>query len=286
MTATSITECQRFATLVAAAGGTVPDPIRNLLSAWEVLTAPAATEAPGNSIMDAALAGTLDEKTLQKMLPGAAAAHSANEYRSLLARDSEHTLIGQIHREFRAGCADSVLDSLREKFTIHVAAIAVARSLFSPDSDPAHVLSSGEAGTIEAWQGLPEHLQAVAAIGAVAAQFGPSPVAWFPQIREFPAAENFKVSDIAVFCGDGDSLVIDSAPFLVPSGDHKASPWFRVAPLKLHSVASATARYRRWCAAEHDRVYGDRPRGGRVGEDGQVHLDAIPPNPYREEVDA
>ena len=83
-------------------------------------------------------------------------------------------------------------------------------------------------------------------------------------------------------CGDG-GLVIDSAPFLTPHGDHKNSPWFQI-PLKLHSVASATERYVTWCAAEHDRIHSSRKRGGHIDEQGHMIEDPIPPNPFRQEV--
>lgn len=42
-----------------------------------------------------------------------------------------------------------------------------------------------------------------------------------------------------------------------------------------------------WAASEHDRIHRGL-RGGHIGEDGAVHLDEVPENPYRQqaEVDA
>lgn len=219
---------------------------------------------------------------LDKLLPAAATAQMIDEYRGQLARGREHTIVGAFRRAVDDGLADLILDSLRDRFDKAASGIAHARSLFTADSDPAHVLNSGEPGTIEAWQALREQLQIVAAIGSVAAQFGPSPLAWFPQLREYPAGDTFRISDVAVMCGDGSSLVIDSAPFLTPHGDHKNSPWFQI-PLKLHSIESATERYRVWAAAEHDRLNASRPRSGHIDEEGRMVEDPAPVNPYRQQ---
>ena len=77
----------------------------------------------------------------------------------------------------------------------------------------------------------------------IASQFGSRPTAQFGQIREFAAGDTFKVSDLALMCADGPGLAGDSAPFLVPDGPHRASAWFKVPALKLHSIESATERY-------------------------------------------
>jgi hypothetical protein len=63
---------------------------------------------------------------------------------------------------------------------------------------------------------------------------------------------------------------------------HTTSPYFRCGGLKLHSVEEMQARYDEFAASEFDRIHGGL-RGGHIGEDGQVHLDAVPPNPYRQQ---
>lgn len=92
--ATDIRACAAFATAVAAAGGTVPDVLANILSSYKTLQAPVRPASPEiDAIMDAALAGKLDQKTLDKLLPPAAIAAMTNRFRAEFARDSEHTLV-------------------------------------------------------------------------------------------------------------------------------------------------------------------------------------------------
>jgi hypothetical protein len=220
---------------------------------------------------------------LAKLLGPAATAARDNQYRLELAKNSEHVLAGEWHRQLKASAADQILDSLRPQFERHAQAIAKARSLFNHESTPEQVLASGEPGTIEAWQTLDSHLKVVAKIGAIAAQFGCRPGAQFPQISEFVSGDTFRTADAALMCCDGN-LVTDSAPFLQPDQGHRTSPWFRV-PLRLHSVESATQRYNAWAAAEFDRIHSG-PRGGWIGEDGQMHEDPVPENPYRAKVSA
>src|SRR6476660_5671644 len=130
------------------------------LDAHSVLTAPAAAEKPETAIVDAALHGKLDQKALDRRLPTAARAHAENLYRLELARTSEHTLVGQFHRTLEAGAANAIILSLREPYDLHAEQIAHAKSLFTSESSPEHVLASAEAGTIEAWQQLGDHIQA------------------------------------------------------------------------------------------------------------------------------
>ena len=145
------------------------------------------------------------------------------------------------------------------------------------------MLASGEPAVIKAWQELGDHITAVAKIAVVAREFGPR-IGNFPQIVEFSLADNFRVDDTALMVADGDSLAADSAPFQRPDGPHRASALFRV-PLKLHSIESATRRYNDFAAAEFDRVHSG-PRGGYIGEDGQMHEDPVPQNPFREKAAA
>jgi hypothetical protein len=206
---TNFADCQRFAAAVASAGGEVPPILANLLQAHDVLSR---TRPPEEPILDAALAGELDDKALAKLLPVAATAAMCNQYRRQLASESEHVLLGEWHRQVKGGCADEILNSMRERFDEHAKAIEKARSLISPESSAEAIIESGQPELVTAWQGLNGHLAVISRIAAVASQFGPR-LGSFPQISEYPNADNFRLVDAALMCADGASLELDSAPF-------------------------------------------------------------------------
>ena len=278
---TSLHDCQRLADAVSAAGAEVPDALGNLLSAHALLAAHRPAESPEAPIMSAALNGTLNEKALDRLLPAAATAQMVDTYRGDLARRSEHTLVGAFHREIEAGAADQILDSLRDRFDEHAAAVAHARTLIDPESSAEHILAAAPPNMVAAWQALGGHLQAIGAIATVAAAFGPR-LGSFSLIREYANADGYRLRDEAIMCADGPDLELDSAPFNRPDQGHRTSPWFRV-PLKLHSIESARARYNRWAADQWD-VQHSGPQGGWIGEDGRVHERPRPANPYRAKV--
>jgi hypothetical protein len=247
-----------------------------------VLSRTGATTAPESAIVDAALDGTLDEKTLSKLLPAAATAQLANTYRQELARSCEHTLVGQWHREMKAGAADQILDSLRKNFDKHAEAIAHARTLINPESTAEAVIESGQPELVTAWQTLDGHLKVIAKIAAVASQFG-CRLAQFPQIVEYSLAENACVDDRALMCCEG-SLIADSWLFGRPDpAGHRSSPFFKTA-LKLHTIAEAQERYNEFAAIEFDKVHSG-PRGGWIDPaTGQMYEDPAPENPFRQKV--
>ena len=160
-------------------------------------------------ILDHALAGTLDQKTLAKLLPDAAAKASANAFRAELAGRAANTILGQFHRELEAGGADEILDSLRGRFTEHAETIAQARSLINPESSIEHVIETGAPELITALRELPEHLRVIEQISAVARQFAPR-LGQFSQITEYSLAENAQLADQAIMCTTG-SLLGDSS---------------------------------------------------------------------------
>ena len=255
---TSITDCEQFADNIARAGGTVPDVLAHLLSSHQLLSRQEAAESPEKALMTAALNGSLDQKTLDRLLPAAATAALVDNYRGDLARRSEHVLVGEFHRQMTTA-ADKILDSMRERFDEHAAAIAHARSLIDPESDPEHILASGQSGLVDAWQGLNEHLAAITRIAVVARQFAPR-LGHFPQIVEYANADNFRLSDSALMCTDGP-LEIDSALFHQPDRGHRTSPFFRV-PLRLHTIETARERYNAWAADEFDAQHSGRRAAG------------------------
>jgi hypothetical protein len=223
-----------------------------------VLSRTGATTAPESAIVDAALDGTLDEKTLSKLLPAAATAQLANTYRQELARSCEHTLVGQWHREMKAGAADQILDSLRKNFDKHAEAIAHARTLINPESTAEAVIESGQPELVTAWQTLDGHLKVIAKIAAVASQFG-CRLAQFPQIVEYSLAENACVDDRALMCCEG-SLIADSWLFRParPCGSQI---------LAILQNRPEVAHHRRGAGALQ-RVRGDRVRQGAQRSEG------------------
>jgi hypothetical protein len=275
---TDFRDAQRFAAAITAAGGRVPDPLANLLSSWELLSAPAAAQRPETDVLTCALDGTLTAKKLAELAPAAATADLVNGYLRRLADSSAHVLLGEWHRQIKAGAADEILDSLRPNFDKHAAAIAKARSLFDAESTAEQVLANGEPAVVQAWQTLDEHLRVVAKIGAIASQFGPR-LGSFPQISEYTQGEGGRLDDRAILTTDG-SLVLDSGLFQRPDQGHRTSPWFRTS-LRLHSIESAQERYNDWAASEFDRVNAGA-RGGWLDQaTGQVHPHPAPVNPYR-----
>jgi hypothetical protein len=280
---TSFADCKRFAANVAAAGGTLPQTLQNLLAAHDVVAAagdrPAAAQAPESAIVDAALDGSLTPERLTKLLPAAASAAIVHEYAKTLSRSVERVLLGAWHRELENGGADAILDSMRSTFDRHAKCIAEARSLFNSESSAEHVLAGGEPGTIEAWQGLTAHLTAVARIAIVAREFGPR-LGDYPMIVEYAGGDGHTLDDTAIMVADG-GLQADSVHFQRPDQGHRSSPLFKV-QLRLHSIESARARYRAWAADQFDRL-NNRDLGGWIDQEtGQVHKHPIPKNPYRE----
>jgi hypothetical protein len=189
-----IGDAVRLASSVAAAGGEIPSTLGHLLLAHDLLSSPGAAQPPERDIMTAALKGQLTDEKLAKLLPTAATAAMIANYARELAQNCAHVLLGQIHREIEGGAADQILDSLRPKFDEHAAEIARARSLIDPESSPEHILASAAPEMVEAWQALDGHLRVVCKIAAVASQFGPR-LGAFPQIAEYPNADNFRLTD-------------------------------------------------------------------------------------------
>src|SRR5262249_46422575 len=130
-----------------------------------------------------------------------------------------------------------------------------------------------------AWQQLDGHLNVVGRIVAIASAFGPNGP--FAQVTQYALADNHRVDDRAIACSTR-KLVADSAVFQRPDGPHRASAFFRVGGLMLHSITEMQARYNDFAAREFDRI-NSGPRGGQIGPDGRIYEDVIPKNPYRRE---
>jgi hypothetical protein len=277
---TNFADCQRFATAVSAAGGTAPPALAGLLSAYDLLSSPGASQRPEDSIIEHALHGMLTAKKLAELAPAAATAAATAGYLRQLAENSAHILLGQWHRNMKAGGADEILDSLRPTYGKAAAAIAKARNLIDPESSAEQILANGEPELVQAWQQLDEHLRVVARIGAIAAQFGPR-LGNYAQIEEYPLGEGFRLDDRAIMCTAG-SLVTDSGLFQRPDQGHRTSPWFRIT-LRLHTIEEARERYNDWASAEWEKV-NSGPRGGWIDSDGRMHEHPAPKNPFKREV--
>ena len=133
-------DCKRFAANVAAAGGTLPGPLKNLLAAHSgaggLSGLPTRAAAPESAIVDAALDGSLTPERLVELLPAAASAAAVNEYARTLAVRTENVLLGAWHREIDNGAADLVLSSMRRQFDAHAKEIQKSRALFNAESAP------------------------------------------------------------------------------------------------------------------------------------------------------
>jgi hypothetical protein len=230
----SLTDCQRFADAVLAAGGRVPKPLTNILAAADLLARSAAPSDPAGRIVEAPVAGTLTEKRLDAMLAEYATTQLASSTRGELRQRSERMFTEAFHRALADG-ADQLLTSLRPVFDEHAEAIAQARNLIPADQPAEQFLRSGaKPAAVTAWQQLDGHLAAINAVGAVAASFGPR-TGNFPLIEEYALGHGFRLEDRAIFCANGPNLEADSATFR-GTGTHRASPWFRVS-LRLNTVA-------------------------------------------------
>ena len=206
---------------------------------------------------------------LNKLIGPAAIAAMTAQYRAELAHRSEHTIVGQLHRALTAGCADQILDGLRDSFTAHAEQIAHARSLgINAESSPEHILASAEPGTIEAWNTLDDHIGAVSAIGAIAIRFGPRMVIF----RSSASTPGPRISGWSTLRSCAATAQLSRKPrffkHLIVATALRHGP----APnSKLQTIESATQRYNGFAAAEFDRV-NDRDPGGWVDQKtGEVH---------------
>ena len=278
-----IFDLARFAQSVTSAGGVVPDSLGHLLRGHELLTAPRATEDPANLILDAAVDGSLTAAKLDKLLPAAALAATANEFRAELASRAERMLVQRWYRTLeKDGAADQILDSMRPKFNEHAEQIAHAKAVgVNSESTLEHLIATGGDGLVEAWNALSGHIRAITRIAAVASEFGCRPGAMFPQVKVFTLGDTHLIDDRALMTTCG-GLIGDSAMFMRPDAGHRTSPFFRTG-LRLHTIAEAQSRHDLWAASEHDRLYRDRPRGGHIDEGGVVVYHEPPKNPFRRE---
>ncbi len=211
------------------------------------------------------------------MLVDAATQTTIAGYKASLRQRAEQVVVERFHEALRDGCADEILDSLRGQWDTHAEQIAAARDLIPPEQAAEQFLRTAAPAALAAWQSLDDHLAVITTIGAIAAQFG-CRTGNFPMITEYAPGDGFRLDDRAIMATDG-SLVMDSAMFQRPDQGHRTSPWFR-APLKLHTIGSAQARYNEWAADQFDAQHAG-PRGGWVDETGVVHRTPAPPNPFR-----
>ena len=248
-----------------------------LPAAHTLMASPRATEAPETDIITKALDGTLDTKTLDRLLAAAATAQMVNVYRGDLARRSEHVLVGEFHRQLEAGAADRILASVRGKFQAAADQIDRARTLIPLQSSPEHILATAGDGALEAWHTLEEHIRMVDVIGTrIPSAFAPR-LGAFPQVTEFTLADGSKLEDRALMACAGD-LETDSSFFRKP-GSHRNSPWCQT-ELRLNTIGEAQDRYNQWAAVEFDRIHSG-PTESWVDEKGNAHQKPRPKNPYR-----
>ena len=172
------------------------------------------------------------------------------------------------------GAVRTRLHAVRGHFATYTSEAPLFVKLVGTYWRPWHLSGNPERG----WQSLDEHLKIIGRIILVARQFGAKPTAQFPHIVELANADNFRLSDEALMCCDGN-LEVESSHFQRPDRGHRTSPLFRVS-LKLHSIESARARYNAWAAEQWDNSHSGPGQSYLV--DGKLVPIAKPKNPYRE----
>ena len=230
--------------------------------------------------MDAAVAGQLDAKRLDKLIADAAQAQQINAFRGELRLNSERMFVEEFHTALKNGAADQLLDGVRPQFDTAAEQIAAARALIPAETSLDQFVTTAQPEAILAWQGLDEHLAVIGSIAAIASQFRPR-LGQFPLIKEFANADGFRLEDRAIFATDG-GLEVDSGLFRRPDQGHRTSPYFRL-PLRLHTVESAQERYREWAAAQWEQTHSG-PQESWVDEHGKMHQKPRPSNPFKPKV--
>jgi hypothetical protein len=275
---TLLRDCNQLITATWDAGGKAPKILADILAGADLVHAHNSVPDPARTIVAAAVAGALTADRVAELVTEAANAQLHNNYLGELWQRSERLFVQTFHKALAAGACDELLASLRPQWDEHAAAIGEARAVgINAQSDPSHILESGQAGLAECWQQLPGHLAALNGIAMIARQFGPR-IGNFPMITEYANSDGHLLEDAAIWCSAGD-LVADSVAFRRP-GTHRQSPLFAV-QLRLNTLAEARGRYRVWAAAQWEQRHSG-PRGGWVDDDGVHHEHPMPANPYAE----
>jgi hypothetical protein len=277
----SIFECRRFCDSIVTAGGEVPGALQRLLEGVDLLASHSSAPQAVTGIVEQMAAGKLTSQKITSIVEAAAQQQMVANFIGDLRQSVEPAVVQRFHAALRESAADSILDSLRGRFTQAADAIAQAKSVIgSGESDLAHMLETAVPETITAWQALRKHLATVAGIAAIASQFGCRQAAAFSLVPVYSLADNHKVDDRALAVSGG-GLVADSALFMGPDQGHVSSPFYRCGGLRLHTIEEMRARYAIFGAEEFDRIHASAARSGHIGDDGVVVYDQPPENPYK-----
>ena len=237
-------DCRTFAQSVTGAGGELPAPLQRLLDAHALLTSPRAAEDSANAILDAAADGTLDQKLLDKLLPAAAAAATANTYRQELASRAERMLVQRWYRLLRGGMADSFWIPSGRNSTGAPRRSRRRRLWGSTPSPPWSISSqpvnpaSSRPGTNSTGTSGPSPRSRL-----WRAQFGSRPTATFPQVKEFTPGHVHLLDDRAlsaatvgcsatVRCSVAPTPVTEPARSSGPLSSCTRSPQLRIAIIR------------------------------------------------------
>ena len=231
-----------------------------------------------SAVIDEVTSGKVDAMKLDEMLAEGARQQSVDMFRGDVGRKAEPVIVQKIHRVFADSAADDLLDSLRGRFTKAAEQIATVRGVIPAEQPIEQFLLTATPQAVKAWQALPKAIATIEQIAGIAAMFGCRATALFPLVELYSLGDANLVDDRALWCADS-YLIADSAPFRRSGGDGRASPWFQVAPLMLHTVASARERARQWSEAEWESLNGGT-RPSVLGPDGQYHELPKPRNPW------
>jgi hypothetical protein len=235
-------------------------------------------EIASRAIVDAAMAGTLTEKSLTDVITEAAHRQLVASYAQELRARSERMFVEQFHRSLlKNGGVDAILDSLRPSFDKAAEAIAAAKDVIPTEAPAEEFLRTAQPPALALFSSSTD----ISPRPTRLAQSLPSSVRGsdgFPMVTEYANSDGFRLEDRAIWCADGDSLEAVSAVFRRPDQGHRTSPWFKL-PLRLHSVTSAQARYDAWASGEWERLHAGPPTS-LVDEKGRMRALPKPENPY------
>lgn len=264
----TLADARRLLDDVEALGVTPPAALTNLLAGIDLLAATPTPDTPGSAIVDAAANGELTEKALAELVADAAQAAAQADYRAQLARNAAPMLLKRFVAELADGAADEIIAGLQDDLQSAVGVIDQALKEVDLSLSSDAFISTATPEQLGAYQCLPGAVAAIDRIASVVVRFGIRPTAQFPLLGELPTllGANY-LTDEALFL---TSVEPTQASGLIHArrADWRTSPWLRLRPLKINTLAEAAERLRNWCADAWAADYATHGQRGRLTEDG------------------
>lgn len=260
---------------VENAGGAAPAVLHRLLDAADLLVEQPAPPDPVRPVIDAAVAGELDEERLTALLAEASRDASAADYRAHIRARCESALVDRFFRALCDGAADEILDGLRAQFDEAAKQLADATATIAINVDPRQLADHGTPAELDAWRSIRPAVARLDEIAIIARRFGPRSADW-AVVDGAPNLDDRALLDEAVCCS-ADDLVTAGAVFRARTADLRSVPWLRISP-RLNSIAESKERLRVWAEAAFDATAMNQGRG-RFDDDGKFVATPIK-NPY------